>query len=183
MKIVAFDPALSNLGIALLDLDTETMQFALEKLVLVQTEASSHKTVRKSSDDLDRARQLYLGMVEGCKGRVLAIAEIPTGTQSARGAMGNGIALGVIASCPIPLIQVNPTEVKMASVGIRTASKGEMIAWAMKKYPSPDWLMRMSKGKSVPMNDNEHLADALAVAEAGIRTDQFKQALAFSRQT
>ena len=53
-----------------------------------------------------------------------------------------------------------------------------MIEWAIRKYPHPDWLMRKSKGILVPINDNEHLADAIAIAEAGVKTDQFKQAMA-----
>lgn len=179
IKIVSFDPALSNLGIAYMTYNLDQKSLRLDRLQLVQTEATKVKQVRKNSDDLERARLLFRGMSEACKGAHLAIAEIPTGTQSARGALSNGIALGVMAGCPIPLIQVIPKEVKMASVGIATATKGEMIEWAMDKYPHKDWLMRKTKGKLVPMNDNEHLADACAIAEAGIRTDQFHQASAF----
>lgn len=181
LKIVSFDPALSNFGIALMTYDVELQSLKLEKLAIVQTEVSHDKRVRKSSDDLERARMLFRGMTDYCKDRVYAIAEVPFGAQSARASMSNGIVVGVLAGCPIPLIQVSPSEVKMASVGIKTATKGEMIEWAMKKHPHKDWLMRKSKGEMVPMNDNEHLADAVAATYAGIKTDQFQQSLAWLR--
>lgn len=181
IKIVSLDPALSNLGIALMTYDPDSGALALEELRIVQTEPSKAKTVRKNSDDLERASLLFQGMVEACKGRAFAIAEIPAGTQSARGAMSNGIALGVLAACPVPLIQVSPKEAKLAGPGVATATKGDMIEWAMKRYPNGNWLMRKSKGRMVPLNDNEHLADACAIAEAGVRTPEFKQAMAIVR--
>lgn len=181
IKIASFDPALSNLGIARMSFDVLTGKLTLESLRLVQTTGSKIKTVRKNSDDLERARSLLSGLRIGCLDCHFAIAEIPVGTQSARGAMSNGIALGILAACPLPLIQVSPKEAKMASVGIATATKPEMIEWAMKKYPHADWLMHKRGGKLVPLNDNEHLADACAIAEAGILSDQFTQAIAAMR--
>lgn len=179
IKLVGFDPALSNLGIAHAEYDLETGELAVVRISLVQTEhGKSAKVVRQNSDDLRRARELYSGMSLACRWQNIAIAEIPTGTQSARGAMSNGIMIGVLASCSIPLVQVQPTEVKMASVGIKTATKGEMIEWAMKEYPKLGWMMRKSKGSLVPMNDNEHMADACAALHAGVKTDEFKQAVA-----
>ena len=178
IKLVGIDPALSNMGLAIATLDLATMTFHVDKLTLVQTDGQATKQVRKNSDDLRRAKILHDGLHEACKEASFAIAEIPTGTQSARGAMSNGIALGVLAGCPIPLIQVSPTEAKLASTGIKTATKQEMIEWAMGKYPYANWLLRKSKGAIVPMNDNEHLADALAIIEAGILTNEFKAAIA-----
>lgn len=92
--------------------------------------------------------------------------------------MSNGISIGVLAGCPIKLIEVNYTEVKVAATGRKTATKGEMIEWAMNKYPHADWLMRKLKGQTIPIADNEHLADACAIAEAGVRTPEFLSAKA-----
>ena len=178
IRLVSFDPALSNLGVALLRYNIFEQRLVLDRLHLAKTEPTKTKQVRKNSDDLERARILFRTMTEFSENRAFAIAEIPVGTQSARGAMSNGIALGVLAGCPVPLIQVTPTEAKLAGPGIKTATKQEMIEWAIGKYPHKDWLMRKSKGQLVPIADNEHLADAVAIAEAGIKTAQFKQALA-----
>lgn len=181
IEIVGIDPALRNLGIAKATLDLDTMEYHVYDLILPQSENEAGKTVRKNSDDLRRARVLYEGMVDACKGASFAIAEVPVGSQSARAMASYGICVGILAACPLPLIEVTPSEVKLAAVGFKTASKEEMIEWAMKKFPDAPWKMRKSKGVMVPVADNEHLADACAAIEAGLKTQQFKQAAAFLR--
>jgi len=58
-----------------------------------------------------------------------------------------------------------------------------MIEWAMEKYPEAPWRMRKLKRKDgngynlVPLADNEHLADAVAILETGLLTPEFRQAL------
>lgn len=180
VKVVGLDPALSNLGIAIARVNIRTMEIIVDDLRLVQTDADNKnsKTVRKNSDDLRRARLLYEGMVEACDGVSFAIAEVPVGSQSSRAMASYGVCLGLLAACPVPIVQVQPTETKLASVGSKTASKAEMIEWAMGKHPSAPWIMRKFNGRMEPVDKNEHLADAIAAIEAGIRTDQFKQATA-----
>jgi len=175
IKIVGIDPALNNFGLAQATLDLETLELHIDNLILPQTEAENGKTVRKNSDDIRRANILYTGMVEACAGASFAIAEVPVGSQSSRAMASYGICCGVLAACPIPLIQVNPTEVKLAAIGEKNASKIEMIEWAMAKYPYANWIMRKVKGVLQPQACNEHLADAISAIHAGIKTDQFKQ--------
>lgn len=181
LAVVGIDPALSNMGFAHAIIDTETNEITVQKLVLAETAADkkSAKVVRKNSDDLTRARILFEALQNETKGKTFAFVEVPVGSQSARAMASYGICIGVLASCKIPMIQLTPTEVKMASVGIKTASKQEMIEWAMSKHPNVNWLMRSLKGAKVPMNDNEHLADAVATIYAGIESDQFLSAAAF----
>lgn len=181
IKVVGIDPALRNFGIAVAYIDIDTMNVRIETLRLIETEGEAGKTVRKNSDDLRRARMSYSGMVEACKGATLAIAEVPVGSQSARAMMSCGLCIGVLSACPVPLIEVTPSEVKLAAVGYKTATKDEMIEWAMKKHPNANWLMRKSKGKLVPIAANEHLADACATIEAGIKTEEFKRTIAIAR--
>ena len=177
IKIVGIDPALANFGLAEVTLNMENLTFHVDKLILPQSESENGKTVRKNSDDLRRAQILHRGMMNACEGAAFAIAEIPVGSQSARAMASYGICVGVLASCPVSLIQVTASEVKLAATGYKNATKDEMIEWAMHKYPYANWLMRKSKGVIVPVAANEHLADALAAIEAGIKTDQFKQAI------
>jgi Holliday junction resolvasome RuvABC endonuclease subunit len=181
IKIVGIDPALRNFGFALARLNIFTNEYVITDLQLAQSENEAGKTVRKNSDDLRRARILHENLIEVCDGATLAIAEVPVGSQSARAMASYGMCVGILASCPIPLIEVNPSEVKMAAVGFKTATKEEMIEWAMAKHPAAPWLMRKSKGAMVPLNDNEHLADAVATIEAGLKTQQYKQAIAMMR--
>ncbi len=109
---------------------------------------------------------------EGC---AVAISEVPSGAQSARAAFMLGSVVGVLASCPVPLIQVSPIEVKKATVGKKTASKQEMIDWAVARYPDLPWLRRKSRGELVLVNKNEHLADAVATLHCGVQSVQFAQ--------
>lgn len=181
LKIVGIDPALRNFGFCKATLDLGTMTFVVDDLILVESDSQAGKVVRKNSDDLRRAGLLHSGLVSACKGASIAIAEVPVGSQSARAMASYGMCVGVLASCPIPLIQVMPHEVKIAACGHKQAAKEEMIEWAMGRYPAAPWLMRKLKGEMVPMLDNEHLADAIGAIEAGIQTDQFQQAISMYR--
>jgi Holliday junction resolvasome RuvABC endonuclease subunit len=192
--VAGLDPALANFGLARMRLDLDTLQLSLERVRTIVTEklAGKGKMVRQNSDDLRRARELHDGFHEELQGCAVAFGEIPSGAQAARAAMGFGIALGVLASCKIPIIEVMPTETKLASVGNPKAGKPEIISWAAGNYPHIDWLRYqkavMFKGKRVREagdlhEDNEHAADATAVVHAGIRTQQFKQLLAMWKAT
>jgi len=181
IKIAAIDPSLRNFGMAKLNLNMETMSLTIEKMELVETDKQTSKTVRQNSDDLRRAKQIcksFHNFILDCK---LVFAEIPSGAQDARSALSFGAVIGILAACPKPLIQVQPSETKMATVGTKTASKEEMISWATGVYPEADWLKRNLKGKVVYIAKNEHLADAVAIAHAGLDTDQFQQVLAMLR--
>lgn len=171
INVLGIDAAFSNMGFARMFLDTRKDSVRdLCSLRLVSTESQHKKEVRKSSDDLRRARELHDALVQECSGVFVAMAEVPSGSQSSRASWSLGIAVGILAGCPVPIIQVSQLEVKMASVGKKTASKDEMIEWAMALYPQADWIR--SRGR--PTKANEHLADAVAIIYAGMRTDTFK---------
>ena len=181
IAVIGVDPALRNMGFAHGIYDTETGEVEITNLVLAQTEATDKKTakvLRKNSDDLARATILFEAMQNETKNSVFAFIEVPVGSQSSRAMASYGICVGVIASCPIPYFQLTPSEVKLIATGSKNASKEEMIVWATEKYPKANWLKRKLKGEMVLMNDNEHLADAVATIHAGINGSEFKQAIA-----
>lgn len=180
VKIVGIDPSLRNTGLALAVYNLVTGAWTVERVAIVQTEKQAGKTVRQSSDDYRCARELISGInkfVEA-SGASFVCAEVPTGAQSARAAFSNGVCCAVLAAVTAPLIQVNPTEVKLASVGTKTASKAQIIAWATEQWPEAGWLRRKLRGDMVLTNDNEHPADACAAIAAGVETTQFAQAMA-----
>jgi Holliday junction resolvasome RuvABC endonuclease subunit len=183
MNVIGVDPALRNFGIVSAILDTDTLKFEITSMRLVQSEdnAKQAKTVRKNSDDIRRARLLHYGFIEACQGASFAFVEVPVGSQSSRAMASYGICVGILAACPIAMIQVTASEVKLAGTGIKTATKDEMIEAAVAAHPDAGWLTRKSKGSLVLMNDNEHLADAVFCIQAGIQTDQFQQAVALYR--
>jgi Holliday junction resolvasome RuvABC endonuclease subunit len=183
INIVGVDPSLRNFGIVNAILDTDTMKFEVTSMKLIESEdnAKKAKTVRKNSDDLRRARLLHDGFIEACEDASFAFVEVPVGSQSARAMASYGICVGVLASCPISMIQVTPTEVKLAGTGIKTATKGEMIDAAVIAHPYAKWMTRKLKGELVLLADNEHLADALFAIGAGLNTDEFKSTIAMLR--
>lgn len=177
MPVVGIDPSLRNFGMVRMSIDLNSCLTKLDEFLLVETEKEVNKTVRRNSDDLLRCQKIikaYHAFIRD-NGIKLAFSEVPTGAQSARAMFANGVITGLLASCPIPLIQVQPSETKMATVGTKTASKEEMIEWAGETYPNAPWLRHKSKGVMVLTSKNEHLADAAAVVHAGMKTDQFQQ--------
>lgn len=184
LGVVSFDPSMSNFGICEALVNLEDYSFEPVKLTLISTEREETKTVIKTSDDLRRARIVLEAMHRACEGKAIAFSEIPLGTASkyANAILNSGMMVGILASCPIPLIEMSPKEVKEATIGFRNAQKEEMIEWGLSRYPNvPGWLFHMRKGKQVPNKDNEHLADALAVMEAGVQDFRFKQATSVLR--
>lgn len=181
-KIAGIDPGMRNTGIALAEYNLTTGEWAPIKVAIVQTERRAGKVVRQNSDDYRSGREMIRGVDAILREHQVkfVFAELPTGAQSARAAFAFGMTTAIMAGLTPPLIQVTPQEVKMASVGIKTATKEQMIAWAVGRFPDVGWLKRKSKGEMVLMNDNEHLADACAAIAAGVQTVEFAQTLALA---
>lgn len=173
MRYISIDSSLSNTGVC-----CGTIENGIpvpHSISLIQTVPTKVKTVRKSSDTITRCRKTYnhiVTEVNRWEPQVIFV-ETPSGSQSASGMKSYGVVCQLIACLqPLP-IEVTPDEVKRASVGKKTASKKEMIEWAYGLYPTLDWFWHGGKlqGK------NEHVADAIAVAYAGVKTPQFQQIL------
>lgn len=185
LKVVGFDPSLRNWGISAGTLCTVTGKLTIKTLRVIQTKEPKGKDVRVNSDDLRAAKELMDGAQPFLKEANLIFVEVPSGTQSARGSMASGICiglLGAIRSGGTPFFEVTPIEVKKATVGKKTATKGEMIDWAMAAHPEAPWPMQTIKGETKPIAGTaEHMADATAAIHAGLATDQYKQLAAMSR--
>jgi Holliday junction resolvasome RuvABC endonuclease subunit len=181
MRVAGIDPSLNNFGLCK---GVLTDTFDLHELKLIQTKPDNNnkKSVRKNSDDLRRAKEIYEGFSQFLSDVDLAFVEVPVGSQSARSMTSYGICVGLLASVQIPLIQVTPNEVKLASVGSKTASKAQMIKWAISLYSDANWLTQRRGGRDVVTSKNEHLADAVAAVYAGMNTDTYKQLLAFNKR-
>jgi len=172
VTVAGIDPSLRNTGIAICCVDTEENRIVMiDRLILCRTKTGP-KNQRKSSADYEAALVIQSQLkkaIEESKARVV-FAEIPSGSQSSRGTMSAGISIGIMASLNPKPIEVTPQQVKLQSCGILTATKGEMIEWAAKKYPNAEWHMKVGKF----LNTNEHLADAIAVIHAGLVTPQWE---------
>lgn len=196
IRMLGLDPSLANTGWAIVDIDLTDLKIVriVEHGTSV-TAKSKVKSVRKSSDDLQRARAQRQCMTDAITRYNVKIAcsEVPSGAQSAAASRAFGIVVGLLAALPIPMIETNPTEVKMASVGNKLADKEDIVRWAVEQTQlfggvefwntakaKNDWEIELG-GKFVTKT-MEHQADALAVIAAALRTQEFKQIAAVLAQ-
>ena len=181
IKILGIDPSLRNTGTAIGEYCLETGNLEITHLKLIQTEKFEDGTkVRQTSDDLKCAKHIIgeLRSVVAVHKTSFAASEVSVFSQNARGALVNGICIGILASVPLPVLEVHMLEVKRAAGGEKKSSKDFMVQWAVGRWPNAGWLTRKLKGEVVLLKDNEHLADACAAIAAGILTPQFSQAVA-----
>lgn len=181
LRVVGFDPSLRNWGVACGLLDTDTMTFTVKTVSVIQPVLPTGKQVRQNSLDLESAFQLTKSALEFAKQAQVIFAEVPVGSQSARAMASYGICVGVLGALRasgIPFFEVTPTEVKMATVGRKTASKAEMIEWATSQHPAASWPYYTQKGvQMISEAKAEHMADAIGAIQAGIHSHLFQQML------
>lgn len=173
MKFVSIDSSLANTGVAVGNVG-RTGIVTVSTISLTETTKTKNKQVRASSDAIARCRQThdFVSKIIREEDPGIIFAETPSGSQSSSGMKSYGSTCMLIASLSPPPIEVTPNEVKMASVGNKTASKKEMIKWASTKHPLVEW----DKNKDGTLkNKNEHMADAIAIAYAAVQTDEFKR--------
>lgn len=207
IRAIAIDAAFANMGLARVLVHPGAAIECQDLRLISTTKESNKKQVRVSSDDLRRVMELGSALDRFIWDAQLAFVEVPSGAMDARAARGLGMATGVLAVLGVrnvPIIEVSPMEVKIAVSGNRKtkASKADIIEWAAARWPEAPWLRAArdgsvttktkavraagGKGKTVSwrrgdlLNDNEHLADALAIATAGINTPAFQQLMALS---
>lgn len=156
---MGIDPSLCNFGVAIGEVINGSL--IIDKLLLFQTSKSNKKPKPTAGeDDIRRAIQI-IEFIRRLPRYDLIFAEIPTGSQSARSAKSAGICLGILAGIE-NLRGVTPVEVKQAAGLKRTATKAEMIHWAKSLYPNLNWYNKLK---------DEHLADAIAVIHAGLKSN------------
>lgn len=181
MKICGMDPSLRSWGIAKGNWSNGALE--LYELGVCNPTLTTGKQVRQNSLDIESAKQLFAYALAAAKDADAVFVEVPIGSQSARAMAGYAICCGVLGALRatgIPFIEVTPTEVKLAGPGNKTATKQEMIDWAVAKHPEALWPLYTRKGeKLVNIAKAEHMADAVAAIYAGLDCNFFKQLLPF----
>jgi len=169
MRIVSIDPSLRNTALVYSEL-TDGVVKVIDS-VTIETEKSKQKQVRASSDLIHRCDVLhrYVNKFLEKHSPEIIFVETPSGSQSASGMKNYGVSCYLIATLTPRAIEVTPTEVKKATVGTKTASKHDMIAWAFDKHPEAPWVLR----KEFPLAKQEHMADAIAIIYAGMVTPAY----------
>lgn len=193
MIIMGIDPSLTATGVVVVRVDPATAAIAelihMEILDTAPAGKEAMKGVRKSSDDIARARIVSKGLdrlIDEYRPRIVC-SELPAwGGKQARATFMFGIVYGIIAGIRVPLIEIAPLETKTAATGDKAASKGDMIAWAYGRFPDAPWKLSPGRNKlgiihssgKMLSEDNNDVADALGVVEAGLRTPAMQFALA-----
>lgn len=186
LVVVGFDPSMNNWGVcrSIITVDPTDLRnsfLQVKHLAVINPVKPDTKQVRTNSKDLIAAEQLAAGALEAAKGAQAIFVEVPHGSQSARAMTSYGLCVGVLGALRafgIPFFEVSATEVKMASVGKKTATKQEMIAWARGQHPEANWPTYKQGGvEFVSEAKAEHMADATAAIYAGVRTPAFQQLL------
>jgi Holliday junction resolvasome RuvABC endonuclease subunit len=181
ISVLGCDPSLRNWGLALASYDTRQHTLSIVKLHSLHPVLPTGKQVRQNSLDLESAQQLYRGTWQMAQGVRAIFVEVPVGSQSARAMASYGICVGILGSLRasgIPFFEVTPTEVKLAGPGSKTATKQEMIKWAMARHPEANWPTYKEHGElRVSEAKAEHQADAVGAIYAGLATNTFQQLL------
>lgn len=178
MNILGIDPSLSNFGFAKVCYGVQKPPFdcpTIDQLLLSETAPKDKKIkhIRQNVWDLSRCGCHYDYLQEMLHGVDCVMVELPVGSQSARAMASYGTVLGVISSIRhIPVFVVTPEQVKQAATGNKEASKKDMIKWAVDKYGEVHFL---KSRQDTILNKNEHLADALAAIEAGLKLPEFNE--------
>jgi Holliday junction resolvasome RuvABC endonuclease subunit len=174
-QILALDVAFTNIGWALIEPYTDG-----EKIIAlgtVENKSDPHQKkrgIRDSDIDMDRMQKLYAGIQRVIdKHRPYAvIGEIPGGggksSKSVAGmAKGKCVVAIVTYVNALPAEWTTESEGKMAMTGRKDASKLDMQAAVVKKFPDAGKLAPKSKrSKSGYEGWFEHSADAIAAYEA-----------------
>jgi Holliday junction resolvasome RuvABC endonuclease subunit len=184
LTVVGCDPSLRNWGLAIGSLELATRKLTIQQLSSVHPVLPTGKQVRQNSLDLESAVQLYKATIAAVQGAHAVFVEVPVGSQSARAMASYGICVGVLGALRAsgkPFFEITPTEVKLASVGDKNATKAQMIQWATTTHPEANWPVYSRGGSSLVSEAKaEHQADAVAAIHAGIKSDLFNQMLLFA---
>lgn len=181
LNVTGMDPSLRNWGLACGKYDTETKKLTILHMDVITAVLPTGKQVRQNSLDLESAYQLSRYARAYLTGAQAVFVEVPVGSQSARAMASYGICVGVLGGLRAegnPFFEVTPTEVKLAGPGKKTASKIEMINWAMDAHPEAPWPTYKSNGKVVVSEAKaEHMADAIGAIYAGLKCHAFQSML------
>lgn len=173
------DGSLCNFGFSVTDINLDEGDIVdVITLKLSETAPDKTKGVRKSDDDLLRFRSHWLELNALIEEYIVdyVIAEIPSGAQDARAAFAFGGITALMSAVPVRLVPVTPLEAKKAATGHKHADKEDIIEWAFGRFPEAPWFLSKRSNKMnittasglFLANKNEHVADSLAVAMAGI---------------
>lgn len=161
IRIVGFDPSLTNTGAACLEFDGEDVIFVGGELI--RPIRQGKRLVRKKSDDADRVEQIIRRVDELLtlwNPQVAALEEAPclrgaAATRKVAQVWGALFALSVVRGCLT--FDYDPQTVKAKTTGRKNASKDEMVQSVGGRFP-------LLLAVDCPPSLRHNVADAAAIA-------------------
>ena len=183
ITVVGMDPSFTHWGLCAAQISPKIDPGAwcvktLETATVVTAKGDGGKGVRVASDDLVRGRKLFNGVhdfLDKYDPKVIFV-EVPHGSKSASAMKSAGICKGILSSIG-PFIELQAIDLKKVVTGKNSATKRQMVDWAVEKHPNVPWeyaTRGKDKGK-VHEGNSEHIADAIIAIHAGLRDKQFQQ--------
>lgn len=190
IKAVALDPGATNTGVFVFNIVGNSDHFEIEP-VEIKTIVNRPEAPDNQSKGVLYAAQAA-GLMQGIIEQVIIdhdpniiFAEFPHGgsksASAARPLNFCTMMLGILAT-EYTVIPITPTEVKEIT-GVNVTDKVGIMSWAINKHPELNWEtgnrknklnMQNAAGKSYTTSGgNEHMADAIAAAYAGVETEKF----------
>lgn len=187
IRLLGLDPSLTSTGWSVLEIDTDKREIVnVVAMGTIKTAPTKNKKMRKSSDDLARAKSIAQGLGQVIKEHniKLAASEIPSGAQSASAAKAFGIVIGLLGWLPVPILEVTPREVKLAACDSAVADKEDIMRWALTVTEGTPVHMEWKTGRKNEFEIEhdgkylaktmEHQADSIAVGHTAAKGEEFR---------
>lgn len=139
-RIITLDVSLRATGFAVVDASQQPE--TLLQYGYIPTMPDKKRKGRRTEDDIRRVSlivlQLRTLLEEWQPG--LIVAELPSWSQSSRGAVAQGISLGILGSLrvinAVPCLWVDPQETKIGATDRKKASKADVQAAVVRVWPA-----------------------------------------------
>jgi len=174
-KFLTIDGSLSNVGVVIGRFGPTGVMTLDYRVLFITKKADSPKN-GAILDIVDRCNHIsvqVLSLLKSVKPDYVFI-EVPTGSQNYSSAVSLGAICMLIGSIEAvsrewgcKVIRIEAKDAKIAATGDAEASKDDIIDWAHNLFPNFNWFRRQN-GVLIKTK-NEHLADAIAVANAAIK--------------
>lgn len=176
VRVLGIDPGFASFGWAIVELGASSVRPVA--LGVIRTKPSPKKRrVRATDDNVERCREISEAIARLLEEHlpVAIAAEAMSFPRSSAVAAKMAMAWGVVVDratlLRLPIVQATPQEVKRALTGARDASKLDVRAELVRRFPGLAGLL-----VGVPGGEHEHPLDALASVLAGLDSEALRMA-------
>lgn len=172
--VLGLDPGFANCGYAVLALDGAECVFVAAGVIRTQKSDKKHK-VLATDDNLRRAQRIVTLLHDLARTFPPAVicAEAMSFPRSSSAAAKMAMTWGIVATMSVreslAVVQASPQEIKLAVCGSKSASKEEVEAQVLRRFPEMKALL-----DEVPDSLHEHAFDAAAAILTGLEGETLK---------